>query len=165
MINPSILKSVGVALNIIRPLFFALIGGLVAGGVQNCSDRQPVSLVITNQQYESQIRTLQKQQDSLARTLPDVRAAMRYITSRYGAGVDSSKIARDLQICEVATRELDLTRQFNSRLTRQLNDEIFAHQQTRLALDRVKRQATRNGWVAVGASAALLIQTLILLRP
>jgi hypothetical protein len=75
------------------------------------------------------------------------------------------KIARDLQICEVATRELDLTRQFNSRLTRQLNDEIFAHQQTRLALDRVKRQATRNGWVAVGASAALLIQTLILLRP
>lgn len=91
MINPGILKSAGAVLNAIRPLFFAVVGGLVAGGVHNCSDRQPVSLVITNQQYESQIRTLQKQQDNLARTLPDISAAMRYLAGRYGAGVDSAK--------------------------------------------------------------------------
>jgi len=91
MINPNILKSVVAVLNVIRPLFFAIIGGLVAGGVQNCSDRQPVSLIVTNEQYEDQIRTLQKQQDSLAHTLPDVRAAMHYIADRYGTGVDSSK--------------------------------------------------------------------------
>lgn len=91
MINPSILRSVGAVLNVIRPLFFAVIGGLVAGGVQNCSDRQPVNLVITNQHYESQIRTLQKQQDSLARTLPDISAAMRYLAGRYGAGTDGAQ--------------------------------------------------------------------------
>lgn len=91
MINPNILKSVVAVLNVIRPLFFAIIGGLVAGGVQNCSDRQPVSLIVTNQQYESQIRTLQNQQDSLARTLPDISAATRYLAGRYGAGNDGAE--------------------------------------------------------------------------
>lgn len=91
MINPKILKSIGVVLDAIRPLFFAILGGFVAGSVQQCNDRQPVNLVVTNQQYESQIHALQKQQDSLARNLPDIDAAMRYLAERYGAGGDREK--------------------------------------------------------------------------
>ena len=68
----------------IRPMLFSIVGGLVVSGMNRCSEQKPVNLIVTNQAYESQIRTLEKNQDSLIHSaLPTISESLDDLSKRY----------------------------------------------------------------------------------
>lgn len=84
MINPKIIMAVKKVVAALVPFVYALAGGTVAATMQKCSKQEPVTLVVTNQQYETQISQLRAGQDSINRVLPTMAESMRYLSERYG---------------------------------------------------------------------------------
>jgi len=81
--NPKVIMAVKRIVAAIVPFLYALAGGTVAAGMQKCSKSEPVTLVITNQQYETKLSELQAGQDSISRVLPDMSQSLRYLSERY----------------------------------------------------------------------------------
>lgn len=73
-------KSVLAAL---RPVGFAIIGGLTVAIPQRCSKPEPVQINLNNQAYEYKLDQLSKKQDSTNAVLPDMSDALRYLSKRY----------------------------------------------------------------------------------
>lgn len=81
MINPKIIKTGAAVLSALQPFVFAIIGGFV---VTKCESKQPVNLIVTNQQYESEISEIRAKQDTLNRVLPGIVESQRYMSEKYG---------------------------------------------------------------------------------
>lgn len=84
MMNPKIIQAVKKVVAALVPFLYAAAGGTVAGTMQKCSKQEPVTLVISNQQYETQLSKLQANQDSISRVLPTMSESLRYLSERYG---------------------------------------------------------------------------------
>lgn len=69
--------------SVLSPLFFAIVGGFVVSGLDRCSERQPVNLIVTNQVYENKLQQIKAVQDSILSTLPDSATAYKYLSDRY----------------------------------------------------------------------------------
>jgi hypothetical protein len=81
MINPKLIQTARSIVAAIVPFLYALGGGVVAS---KCSNPEPVTLVITNQQYEKQISESHAKIDSISRVLPTMYESIRYLSKRYG---------------------------------------------------------------------------------
>lgn len=84
MINPKIIMTVKKVVAALVPFLYALAGGTVAASMQKCSKQEPVTLVITNQQYETKLSEIKATQDSISRVLPTMSESLRYLSERYG---------------------------------------------------------------------------------
>lgn len=88
--NPlKVAEKIKAVFSILRPFFFAIVGGFVVSMVSRCSKQEPVNLIVTNQAYETQLLSFQKRQDSILNALPDINKSLRYLSERYPDGKES----------------------------------------------------------------------------
>tara|TARA_R110002124_G_scaffold271167_2_gene439966 strand:+ start:982 stop:1230 length:249 start_codon:yes stop_codon:yes gene_type:complete len=66
----------------LKPILFALIGGIVSGVVTRCSN-EPITLKIENSAYEQQLQEIRTRQDSINTVLPTINESLLYLSERY----------------------------------------------------------------------------------